>query len=77
MQQFKLVKPPREQYGKRDLVQLHACPKCFAIHPEVLRKAAIFFLAGCEIDEGAKRRVRVACGQKPMALSTMSRVQTR
>src|SRR5665213_19332 len=49
-----------EQYGERHLIQLHPFPERLAIHPEILRKAAIFLLSRSQIDQSAQRRIGIA-----------------
>src|SRR5579872_2764096 len=56
LQGFLAMELPSEKNRKRHFVKLDSLPVGPAIHPEILREAAILLLCDGQIDERAKRR---------------------
>ena len=58
------LEAPRQEDGKRHLVELHARPVWFAVDPEVLGEAPVRVLADGQVDAGAERRFLVSGRQE-------------
>ena len=55
---------PREQDGKRDLVELDSLPVRLAVDPEILGETAVRVLADGQVDQGPQGRARVSRRQE-------------
>src|SRR5580658_1734223 len=62
---MKFVETPGQEHRECYFVELHSVPKRIAVDPEVLRKSAVLFLTGGEVNQGAKGRRRISCREQP------------